>query len=85
MVPEWGEPPACAGPAGVFEMEAFSKGTFAIAKTLAEITKKVGAHCTLRRMSPAWRRAHQIRAPAGEDESRQEPGTRATRHLRAQH
>jgi phosphoglycerate kinase len=28
------------GPAGVFEMEAFSKGTFAIAKTLAEITKK---------------------------------------------
>jgi 3-phosphoglycerate kinase len=27
----------------VFEMEAFSKGTFAIAKTLAEITKKV--HC----------------------------------------
>jgi len=28
------------GPAGVFEMEKFSKGTFAIAKTLAEITKK---------------------------------------------
>jgi len=28
------------GPAGVFEMEAFSKGTFAIAKTLAEITEK---------------------------------------------
>ena len=25
----------------MFEMEAFSKGTFAIAKTLAEITKKV--------------------------------------------
>jgi 3-phosphoglycerate kinase len=25
----------------VFEMEAFAKGTFAIAKTLAEITKKV--------------------------------------------
>jgi phosphoglycerate kinase len=28
------------GPAGVFEMEAFSKGTFAIAQTLADITKK---------------------------------------------
>ena len=26
--------------AGVFEMEKFSKGTFAIAKTLAEITEK---------------------------------------------
>ncbi len=26
---------------GVFEMEAFSKGTFAIASTLAELTDKV--------------------------------------------
>ena len=30
------------GPMGVFEMEAFSKGTFGIAKTLATLTNKVG-------------------------------------------
>merc|ERR1711988_157558 len=28
------------GPMGVFEMEAFAKGTFAVADTLAEITPK---------------------------------------------
>ena len=33
------------GPMGVFEMEAFSKGTFGIAETLAELTEKVGRGC----------------------------------------
>jgi 3-phosphoglycerate kinase len=31
---------------GVFEMEAFAKGTFAVAETLAEITAKVHHHYT---------------------------------------
>ena len=29
------------GPMGVFEMEAFAKGTFGIANTLADLSKKV--------------------------------------------
>ena len=33
------------GPMGVFEMKAFSKGTFGIAETLAELTQKVGRGC----------------------------------------
>ena len=31
------------GPMGVFEFDAFAKGTFAVADTLAEITEKNGA------------------------------------------
>ena len=33
-----------SGPMGVFEFEAFSKGTFGVAKTLAELSGKVGKH-----------------------------------------
>ena len=33
------------GPMGVFEMEAFAKGTFSIATTLATLTSKVTQQC----------------------------------------
>jgi phosphoglycerate kinase len=36
------------GPMGVFEMDAFAKGTFAVAETLADLTAKVNSssHCS---------------------------------------